>query len=153
MVIAPDQEDPNQRNECTTKETIEAACMQENKRRFWQADKTPFLQEPLLTKVGRRNEGPGATEILQTGAITLDAEDQPLDDATKALMKNLQRPPGVRDLTREEIEITKEVHIAGWKRAKERTSSGDKIMHFGHGIASTKDDSIAKFEAQMRTSP
>ena len=152
MVIAPDPEDHTRRMQCTTKKTIESACAKENQRRFWQASHTPFVQQPLLAKVGKLNEGTGATEILEHGTITLDNPED-LDPGTKELIRQLQRPPGVRDLTLDDVEITPDRHIASWRKAKERTSSGDKIMHFGHCIACTKNQHLAKFEAIMRNIP
>ena len=52
--------------ECTTQDAIHAACFANNKEHFWQANHTPFMQEPIQSKVGRLGTGPGAEEILNT---------------------------------------------------------------------------------------
>ena len=132
MVIAPDPLNPNQRKECYTKDEIELACLEENKRRFWQASHTPFLQSPLLEKVGPLGLGPGADEILATGTLTLEPGDPPLDEDTVKYIQQLKRPDHVVDLPLEEAQITKDKNARSWKAAKEATSAGDPLLHYGH---------------------
>ena len=149
MVIAPNPADGT-RKSCLNKDDIEDACIEEAKRRFWQASSTPFLQPPLLKKVGRLGTGPGGEEILATGKITLDPEDPPLDQYTLDFIKQLKRPDNLIEMPLSEAMITTKKHVAGWKRVNERTSSSDKILHFGHCKVTAQDEELAKFEAAMR---
>ena len=65
MVVAPANADGSGRwVERSSKLDLERACLQENNRRFNQARDTPFIQEPLLSLVGRFGEKAGAALIL-----------------------------------------------------------------------------------------
>ena len=75
------------------REDIEAACLEENKCRFYQASGTPFLTEPLYSKVGQD----GRRSRLQKkyfpwAHITLDDGDSELDQYTKDLICHLKWP-------------------------------------------------------------
>ena len=144
---------PGERIECHTKEEIENACSAEAIHRFWQASHTPFLQPPIFEKVGNLGTGPGAEEILATGTLTLQPGDPPMDEYTIKMLAEMKRPDDLQELNLEDVRITPEKHAKRWKRAKEATSSGDKILHFGHCKASAGDPDLLHFESSMRNFP
>ena len=150
-VRAPDIN--GERNECTTKKEIEAACIAENKRRFYQASDSPFLDYPLFDKLGPLGLGPGADEILRTGTITLDEDDPPLGEHTIKLIRQLRKREDIPTLSLRDVAITTEKHIKSWSKAKEMTSSGDDGIHFGNAIAGITNNTIAEFEGMMRNVP
>jgi hypothetical protein len=49
--------------------------------------------------------------------------------------------------------ISTEQYIQGWKHAKEQTTTGSAILHFGHFKAGARDPLIADFEATMAHIP
>lgn len=75
--------------------------------------------------------------FYNNASITLEEGDPPLEPFTEMLIQQLKRPDNVIELSIEDIQISTEKHIKSWKKAKERTSSGDKVLHFGHCIATT----------------
>ena len=134
-------------------EEIEQAIFDENKRRFWQASNTPFLQAPLLNKVGIIGTGPGAEEILSTGALTLSPGEPPLEPSVASYLYQLKRDDHVEDLSLQEAQITVDKNKKAWKAAKEQTSSGDPLLHFGHCKACALHPNLCDFEAKMRNIP
>ena len=152
MVIAPGTH-AGERVPCYTKEEIEQAIFAENKRRFWQASHTPFLQPPLIDKVGPMGTGPGAEEILSTGKLSLGPEDPPLDEGTLLYLEQLKRDDNMTELSLDDVQITEELHRQAWRVAKEQTSSGDPLLHFGHCKACATHPNLSQFEAQMRNIP
>ena len=62
MVEAPN--DDGVTEQYTDPKGIVRGCIWENKRRLRQTEGTPFMQEPLRTRVGYLGIGPGAQEIL-----------------------------------------------------------------------------------------
>ena len=152
MVIAPGPT-PGSRMPCYTKEEIEKAIFDENMWRFWQASDTPFLQPPIWDKVGTIGTGPGADEILSTGTLTLAPDDPPLDVTTLKYLQQLQKDDNVVELPLQEVQITVEKHEQAWKVAKEQTSSGDPLLHFGHCKACASHPNLCEFEAKMQDIP
>ena len=152
MVIAPGPT-PGSRMPCYTKEEIEKAIFDENMRQFWQASDTPFLQPPIWDKVGTIGTGPGADEILSNGTLTLAPDDPPLDVTTLKYLQQLQKDDNVVELPLQEVQITVEKHEQAWKVAKEQTSSGDPLLHFGHCKACASHPNLCEFEAKMRDIP
>jgi len=109
-----------------SKTAIEGVCLKEAKAQFTQANKTPFLQEPLLSDL----------QLLGTHLPTfdqiVDGTYQPppgtLNQAHQ-LLPLLIRPLPVTDRP---TQITAEQHKQGWTKAKETTSSSLSGAHFGH---------------------
>jgi hypothetical protein len=54
----------NERIECTTKYSMETACILENERRFSQTEDTPPMSAELLDRIGEVAEEEGAEQIL-----------------------------------------------------------------------------------------
>ena len=152
MVIAPGPT-PGSRVPCYTKPEIEKAIFEENIRRFWQASETPFLQPPLCAKVGPMGTGPGAEEILASGTIALTPEDSPLPIGVSKYLQQLKRDDNVVELSLQDAQITMAKHKSAWGVAKETTSSGDPLLHFGHCKACALQPYLCEFEAKMRNIP
>ena len=136
--------------EMSTKEDIERACLAENERQFRQASDTPFMQPPLLGLVGPLGMGPAADSILRG-----DFDAPPgIDPYALKLIQHLKRPDNVtKASTQVDISLLITNHINGWKRAKERTSSGRSGVHFGHFMAGAKHTGIVTFDATMAQIP
>ena len=70
------------------------------------------------------------------------------------LIQHLKRPDNItKASTQVDISLSITNHINGWKRAKERTSSGRSGVHFGHFMAGAKHTGIATFDATMAQIP
>jgi hypothetical protein len=135
--------------EVTDKKGIEQALLDENQRRFNQACDTPFMTHPLYNAVGPLRIGKGAQDILN-GTFVIPAGTDPY--AAKLIMQ-LKAPDCISSSEPLSVAITTEDHSSGWKRAKERTSSGPSGLQFGHFITSTRDPWILQFEATMTNFP
>jgi len=146
MVIAPNEN--GERVECRTRSEIETACLKENKRRFYQASNTAFLQPPLLDLVGPLGTGPAAQSILDG---TFDPPEGTDPYAVK-LIEMLAMPAVIRASPPVDISLNVENFQKGWRRSKEATSAGG-TLHFGHFKASVQDEELAEFEAIMSNIP
>ena len=113
----------------TNCEDMENALLDESKRRFTQASSTPFMTEPLFSKIGKLGVNDAAQAIL---------------DGT------FQCPPGVEPVTQRYIqqliqdrslhvptfwELRSEILREGWKKSRENTASGPSGLTFAHFIA------------------
>ena len=108
------------------------------------------MQPPLLGLVGPLGMGPAADSILRG-----DFDAPPgIDPYALKLIQHLKRPDNVtKASTQVDISLSITNHINGWKRAKERTSSGRSGVHFGHFMAGAKHTGIATFDATMAQIP
>ena len=143
MVLAPD--DDGNWTERTDKIEIETALLQENERRFNQANDTPFLVPPLFDLIGPLGLGVHADAILD-GTFVAPPGTDPY--AVK-LLYQLQRDPAVDQAPPMPLDLPLDEYIRGWKRARERPSSGPSGSHFGHCISSTADTELAEFHRTM----
>ena len=133
----------------TTKESIEAACLQESSRRFRQASDTPFLQSPLYEAVGDMGFGP-ASEAILAGTYEIPEGTDPY--AAK-LIHHLRMPDRVRDAPPVDTSLDVERYRDGWRKAKEVTSSGISGLYFSFWIAGVEHQGICEFEAIMANIP
>jgi len=117
------------------------------------ASETPFLQPPLCDKVGPMGTGPGAEEILTSGTIALTPDNSPLPIGVAKYLQQLRRDDNVVELSLQDAQISMEKHKAAWRVAKENTSSGDPLLHFGHCKACALQPYLCEFEAKMRNIP
>lgn len=130
-----------------TKEGIEKACLKENDLKFRQTQATPCMRESLRSDLGYMGLTPAAEAIL---------------DGT------YQSPPGIPIYTREflahlkretnqiefpTLEINKGDFQQGWKKMKERTSSGKSGLHFGHLKTCTYSSFLSEFESSIAHIP
>ena len=131
--------------EVSTKLDIERACLEENERRFRQANGTPFMVEPLRSLIGDMGIGPTADAILSGTFIIPDGTDP----FAAKLLPFLAMSPAIRDSLPIATTIDTPTYMAGWQRAKERTSSGPSGLHFGHFKAGCQHPLVADFDATM----
>jgi hypothetical protein len=110
MVLAPD-EDGNW-TERTEKLEIETALLQENERRFNQANDTPFLVPPLYDLIGPLGIGLHADAVLD-GTFVAPPGTDPY--AVK-LIYQLQRDPAVAQAPPMSLDLPLDEYVRGWKR-------------------------------------
>jgi hypothetical protein len=144
MVEAPNEDGVVEQQ--TDPDGIVKGCMWENKRRFRQTQHTPFMTDPLCTRVGYLGIGRGAEEILN-GTFDCPAEVSPQD---VCLIQGLRRINGTAETPIHTGMPTSE-YRQGWKEAREKTSARPSTLTFGHCKAGALDPRIVEFEAAMAT--
>jgi len=115
---------------------MEAACLEEARARFTQANDTPFLTAPLLQELGLLNCDNPPFDAIATGQYQAP-EGTGL--GAQLLLQHLKRSTEVPDCP---LELMEEVHKEGWTKAKERTTSSPSGAHFGHYKSGTFNDLI-----------
>jgi hypothetical protein len=131
--------------QCTDPDGIVCGCMWENKWRFRQAQHTPFMTDPLRTRVGYLGRiGRGAQEILN-GTFICPAGVSP---HAAGLIQGLKPIDGTAKMPSHTGMPTSK-YKQGWKRARKKNSAGTSTLTFGHCKAGALDPSIIKFEAAM----
>jgi hypothetical protein len=148
MFVVVDDENGNLVEKCS-KEDVEKACMEENEKRFHQANDTPFMHSPLVEEFRYLGISPNV-EAVMNGTY---APPPGMDKYAVKLLKQLQMPESVRNAPKVPAIIMMKQHVQGWKRAKEKTTSGLPLLHFGHMKAGICDPTIAEFEATMSHIP
>ncbi len=135
--------------ECITKSTIERACLDCNELKYRQCElqKTPFMTDPLLSIFGHLGETEAVQQVLD-GTFHVPAE---VDEYTSKFIMAMRMPDAIRHLPRCSRFLSTATHINGWKKAKERTSSGISGLHFGTYKARLEDPLLAAFDASMRS--
>ena len=130
---------------------MEQALLDENKRRFTQASDTPFLQPPLLQMVGALGTGPSVEAILQ-GTFTIPEE---VDEWAARLIPFLAQPHKVAagQFQRPDKSVNTQSHSEGWRKSKERTSSGPLGITFAYFKAGIGNKKIAEFETILTSIP
>jgi len=132
--------------ECTTKETIEAALLPINAAKIRASDDTPFMQEPLVSEFGYLADTAAAERVL-------DGTYQPpedIDTYARLLLTEFEKATNLPDDPTQAY-ISTEEHIQAWKKAKERTSAGPSGLHFGMFKANATDPELAAIDASMRS--
>jgi hypothetical protein len=128
---------------------IEQACFAENAQRFRQANNTPFMVPPLSEDIGLYGTGPNADAILQGTYVIPPGTDY----WAAELIRHLRMDERVASNPAVSLSIPTALHQAGWKRSREKTSSGPSGIHFGHFIAGTSHPLLADFDACMANIP
>lgn len=124
--------------ECTTKEDIERACLEENKQRFHQANNTPLFSEPVYSLLGPMGFGPASSTVL-SGNLS----EGHLPSHLHPIFQSLQSCSPDTSLN---LEMSPEDYAAIWKHSKESTSSSSHDrLHFGHYIALSKVPLLCEF--------
>ena len=135
--------------ECTEKEEMEEALKHINYNKLRMCDNTPLLRPPLRQIFGDKNNPQNVSDILN-GTFTLP---DTCDKYVQLLIKGLKQPETLRPHNRPfhpRTKISTEDHIAGWKKMKERTSSGMSGLHFGMFKANATDPLLAELDASIR---
>jgi hypothetical protein len=105
------------------------------------------MQPPLYDLLGPLAMTKAEDEILAGTFIPPEGTDP----FVVKLLPHLKRVPGAQD--KKPPTFTKEIHCEGWKKQKERTSSGPSGWHFGHSKAGALNAVIANFEYKMAAIP
>jgi hypothetical protein len=125
----------------TTKLDIEQGCIDENIRRFSQANSTPPLLQHTVQSLGWKGETETATNILSATNM-----DETLHPAILRMVPFWNRP---NDITRKgeiETDISKEDFSNMWHKCKEYTSCGRSGLHFGHFKASCTTERLCEID-------
>ncbi|MCA1800735.1 MAG: hypothetical protein LC650_05530, partial [Actinobacteria bacterium] len=136
-------------HECTEKEKMEDALKTINYGKLRMCDGTPFMQPPLRQIFGRRNETNQVESVLQGTFVP----PENCDPHAQLLLQGLQQPAILRQPNppyQPRTTITTEDHIKGWRRIKERTSSGMSGLHFGMFKANATNPILAEIDASIR---
>jgi len=131
-----------QRQEFTTKHTLEKVCLEEAGHQFSQANNTPLLQN-LFLKIFREL-GTNRLAFKQVLAGKFPCKQHNKLYTTK-LLQQLQHPQQVRDIPQQ----TTQEYASGWWKARESTASLPLGIHFGHYMASMFNLNILLFNATM----
>ena len=129
----------------TSKDEVEQAIITANDKKYRQTNDTPLLNE-LLPDFGFLGNTPVCTNILNGEYVPC----QPTDEYTLAFIKELQRPPNVPNIS---TKYNRDDYITGWKKMKERTTSGLSGIHFGHHKACTTNHFLSTFESILSAIP
>jgi hypothetical protein len=135
--------------EYSGREDIERACLHENERRFRQANDTPFMRSPLVDEFGYLGIGENSRAVLAGEYVP----PPNIDKYAAMLLQHLKQLTASKQPPRFSAMISTEQYIQGWKHAKEQTTTGSAILHFGHFKAGARDPLIADFEATMAHIP
>ena len=145
-IISPDHN--GEWTEKVTKEDVERGTLQENERRFTQANGTPMTISPLLEEFGKLGNGPQADNLLR-GQYTSHGG---IDAKTEMILQHLKTKEGIIPAV-QPIPISREELAEGWKRVKERTSSSPSGLHIGHWKAGCDDPGIHWINTTMINIP
>lgn len=126
----------------TSKADIELGCLNEAQSRFTQSKDAPLLREPLLSEVGKQGFRPAVPDILN-GTY---APPPRTDRCTAAFLDELSSIPNTPTLL---TGTHAPEYQSGWKKMKERTSSGPSGLHFGHVKACMMDNDLADFQSSL----
>jgi hypothetical protein len=110
--------------ELTNQQEMEAALLKELQARFNQAKETPFAIKPLLLEAGAVGFGPSSNQILRGNFVPSHDTDPWAAKLIPFLKQEITQAPIDK--------LTKEEYAAGWKKVKERTSSGPSGITIPH---------------------
>ena len=130
---------------------LETTSAEENEPRFTSCIRaTEFLYDDiLLNQVGILCDGPAVDPIL---AGTWEPPNH-LQDYTKMVLQFLPTPDKVKHNPMPPINLTKDDHIRGWQKVKERTSSDPRDLDFSHYISASYDEVLAEMDHVLREVP
>ena len=109
-----------------------------NRNRQDQCRPTPFLQEPLLGKLGYLANTDAAMEIIN---VTFEIPEG-VDQYTAEFIATLKMLDSIRELGPLDCSITPEENRSAWNSQKERTSGEPSSLSFAHYKTSCLDDEL-----------
>ena len=115
-----------QTTELTDKTEIENACHKGNKDKFAQTIGTPAISGQLMNDLGFLGTSQACQQILQGNYNSTEEAD----NISKELIKELKRPPSVKNSP--QAIIPTEAFREGWMKMREKTPAGGSDLHFGH---------------------
>ena len=131
--------------EITQMLSMEAYILQENEAKFHQTEGwSPLLEGTLLEDLGLMGDGPRVPDVLNGTYVP----PQEVSDATKLWLKNMAIPNNEQ---RQWVQSSYEDFQKGWRKVKERTTSGS--LHFGHFKAAVESKNVGKVHYIMSLIP
>ncbi len=121
---------------------IEEECIQDNVRRFTQANASPSLRDDQVQILGWTANTDSAYRILHGEGNMVEG----LDPAIARLAPFLVQPTGMESIS---TTIPREEYDYAWTRCREFTSTGTSGLHFGHFKASTLDPAMGELDRWM----
>ena len=148
--------DPNgnttqQRYECSTKEEMEKAIIEENETRFTRCTASAFFSWLLLGIFGVMFDGPGFWEVLKGTWQTpqhADMDPYAADILTEARDNHI--PP---EFCTRPSHITKEENSRCWKKRRAGTASESTELNFTHHIVAAYSPEMSEVDAALRSAP
>jgi hypothetical protein len=131
--------------ECTTREEIDDACIDEGYKRYAQSHNSPFPTSPLLEDFGFLGNQNKVQDILD-GTYQCPAE---VDEFTKNIVQELRRPETASRHATITGYTTTEEHIKSWKKMRVGTASSTLGPSFSEIIEGTEDVAIAEVDAAI----
>ena len=139
----------NIRTECSTKVTMENACISENIGRFSQTNDTLPMNDSLIADLGYLAETNAKDHILDGSYVPSTGTNQYMCE----FLEELRMPNSIRNKGPISTSITPEEHCQGWKRQKERTAAKSKGLSFSHHKAAVESPTMAKMDRIFRELP
>ena len=134
---------------CDTQETLVPAMTASNLRRQNQCYNTPFMKEPLLSKIGYLAEKPAVIDILK-GSFEIP---QGTDPYAAELIESLKIPEAIQELGPVSFDITPEENQQAWKSQKERTGSEPSSPSFAHFKCCAMHQELNSIHTLLRSVP
>ena len=107
--------------------TIEKALSEQNIKKFTEAYSSPFLQQPLLSKLGQDASTPAAQSIVQ-GKFNSKCN---ISDQTKKFIKQLKMPYKIKRSKMNNTLCSLDEATQYWKKKREKTNSSMSLRHIG----------------------
>ena len=133
--------------EVTTKTGIEKECIKENERKFLQTANTPCMTTPLVQELGYMGSTEACKKILDGTYIVPDGSHE----FAQEFFDQFKTPDNI--IGRSCHTITSQNFKDGWKKMKEKTTSGISGLHFGHMKTCAKDLFIVQVESAISHIP
>lgn len=136
-------------HECSDRNEVEAVLLQVNEAKIRACEDTPFLQEPLVSAFGFRNDTSATDDVLEGNYLCPAGTSA----CTQDLLSHLQTapiPPDVQAYIPRRF-ISTEDNTKAWKRAKEKTAAGISGLHFGMFKAHILRPKLSALDASMRS--
>jgi exonuclease III len=130
--------------ECNTKTTMEEVLLYVNNNKYQQCDHSPFLQPPLLDLFGFIGNSDAADQVLQGTFVPPPGTDR----CTVLLLNHMVRPP---NMPSSPTLISTSSNSSAWKKAKEYTTGGKSMIHFGMFKAQASHPVLCAFDASKRS--
>lgn len=131
---------------CTTKESIEWACITENTKRFTQVYSTPPMDNTIVDWIGLNADSSVADGILQGRQDLSSIRDYFL----RLVLESMRCPQTILDKGPILDTIFLQEHISGWKKQKRITSSEWSQLQFNDHKAAAFNKRMADLDRQFQ---
>ena len=139
----------NVRMECNTKDQIKWACINENKRQFFQSQDTPPMDPNIIECFGCYAGKKGIEGVLEG----FECLDKIKDQYLRMVLEAMQRPNVVSKEGILNGRIALEEHCRAWKKQKRRTSSERSQLNFNSFKATSHNKRLSTCDMTSRQIP